>query len=90
MNAGTVFKMLALIPERSARTPTGAAFVPQGTACAHPERFAQLLRFLNWLSPLEALSKDDQRALGLLAPNGRPANAETEEDEPDLEPEIAI
>ncbi len=71
--------VLQLIPERTARVSTGSAFLlPDAAACAHPERVALVARFLHWLSPLEALSKDDQRALGLVAANGRPASADQE------------
>lgn len=71
--------VLQLIPERTARVSTGSAFLlPDAAACAHPERVALLARFLHWLSPLEALSKDDQRSLGLVASNGRPVSADQE------------
>jgi hypothetical protein len=67
--------VLSLIPERTARVSTGSAFLlPDAAACAHPERVALLAGFLHWLSPLERLSKDDQRALGLVAANGRPVS----------------
>lgn len=75
--------ILPLIPERVARLSSGSALVlPDAAACAYPERVAHLARFLHWLSPLEPLSKDDQRALGLVAANGRPvtgSNALVEE-----------
>jgi hypothetical protein len=54
--------------------------MPEAAACAHPERMTMLSERLHWLSPLDRLSKDEQRALGLLMPNGRPpAIAEADE-----------
>jgi hypothetical protein len=85
MNAGTVSRVLSLIPDRTARAQSGAAFLLEGSSCRHPERLAHLSKFLNWLSPLDALSKDDQRELGLLAANGRPMQASDDEDEADIE-----
>jgi hypothetical protein len=90
MNAASVLRVLSLIPERSVRTSSGSVFVPERASCQQPERFARLLRFLNWLGPLEALTKDEQRELGLLASSGRTAAAAAEEDEAELEPEADI
>ena len=71
--------VLPLIPERTARVSTGSAFLlPDAAACAHPERVALLARFLHWLSPLEPLSKDHQRSLGLVGANGRPVSGNGE------------
>jgi hypothetical protein len=71
--------LLPLIPERVARVSTGSAFLlPDATTCAHAERVAFLARLLHWMSPLEPLSKDDQRFLGLVAANGRPVGGEEE------------
>ena len=73
--------MLSLIPERFVRTHAGTAFtMPEAATCAHPERMTMLSERLHWLSPLDRLSKDEQRALGLLGSNGRPpAIAESDE-----------
>ena len=67
--------LLPLIPDRVARTHPGTAFaMPQAAAsCTHPERLGFVAGRLHWLSPLERLSKDEQRALGLMASNARPA-----------------
>lgn len=83
MNAGTVFTVLSLIPERTARSQSGVAFLLEASSCKHPDRLALLPRFLNWLSPLGALTKDDQRALGLLSANGRPVVAVLDEEDPE-------
>ena len=92
MNAGTVSRLLSHIPERAARMQSGCGFFPETSASPHPERVAHLSKFLSWLSPLEALSKDDQRALGLVAANGRPpqeaaGDEEGEDHELESEPE---
>lgn len=60
-----VASLLARIPERSARCASGTAFLPAASRCAEPERFAHVCKFLSWTTPLDALSKDDQRVLGL-------------------------
>jgi hypothetical protein len=81
--------LLPLIPDRVARVHPGSAFVmPQAAAsCAHPDRLAFVAERLHWLSPLDRLSKDEQRALGLLVSNGRPV-AEADEMETEAESEI--
>lgn len=84
MNAATIVRTLSLIPERAPRMQTGSAFDPSAP-CAHPERIAHLLQFLNWLGPLQPLTRDDLRVLGLLAPYAKPAIASAE-DEADDEP----
>jgi hypothetical protein len=100
MNAATVTRVLSLIPDRFARTQMGGLFDPQNAAsCAHPERIAHLAQFLNWLGPLQPLSKDDLRLFGLVTPYGRPAIESAAEDETeaadaelevDLEPEVEL
>jgi hypothetical protein len=90
MNAANVQRLLSLIPERSVRVSSGTPFLPDAVACQHPDRFARLLRFLNWLGPLEVLSKDEQRDLGLLSSPGRPALPTSEDDDSDLEPEAEV
>lgn len=60
-------------------THSGTPFAVPAASCSHPERLAHLVGFLNWLSPLGALAKEDQHRLGLLAAHARPAIAEDEE-----------
>ena len=95
MNAGTVSRLLSHIPERAARTQSGCIFFPEASASPHPERVALLGKFLSWLSPLESLSKDDQRALGLAAGQGKPAqeaagDEEGEDHELESEPDTEL
>jgi hypothetical protein len=85
MNASTVHRIISLIPERVACVPSGAPFTTTG-ACRHPERIAYLSRCLQWLSPLNPVSRDDQQLLGLLLANGRPVHAGDVEDEADAAP----
>jgi hypothetical protein len=85
MNAATVHRIISLIPERVAHTRSGAPFTTSG-ACRHPERIAYLLRTLQWLSPLNPVSRDDQQQLGLLLANGRTVHAGDIEDEADTAP----
>jgi hypothetical protein len=82
MNAGNLSRIVALIPERVTRMPSGTPFgasIPG--ACRYPERLAHLARFLKWLSALDPISKEDQTVLGLLSASGRPAHAGEEDDE---------
>jgi len=86
MNAATVHRIISLIPERVAHARSGAPFTTSGT-CRHPERIAYLLRTLQWLSPLNPVSTDDQQLLGLLLANGRTVHAGDIEDEADAAPQ---
>jgi len=86
MNASTVHRIISLIPERVARAQSGALFTMIG-ACRHPERIAYLSRYLQWLSPLNPVSRDDQQLLGVLLANGRPVHAGDVEDEADAQAE---
>jgi len=85
MNASTVHRIISLIPERVARAQSGALFTMTG-ACRHPERIAYLSCYLQWLSPLNPVSRDDQKLLGVLLANGRPVHAGDVEDEADAAP----
>jgi hypothetical protein len=82
MDAAMIARVMSVIPERAAWTHTGAAFA------AHENQGAQVLylaKFLQWLSPLTVLTKDDQRALGLLAVHHRPVADEDVEPGEDAE-----
>jgi len=85
MNASTVQRIISLIPERVARAQSGALFTMIG-AYRHPERIAYLSSYLQWLSPLNPVSRDDQKLLGVLLANGRPVHAGDVEDEADAAP----
>jgi hypothetical protein len=85
MNAGAVNRLLSVIPERTERAQSGVLFRPQASGCAYPERLAQLSRFLSWLRPLDALTRDEQVALGLVAANGKPMQPVDEDDAEETE-----
>ena len=83
MDASSVSAVMALIPERVARLQTGSAFAGADPGARHAERIVRLARFLHWMSPLEALPRDEQQALGLLNAAGRPVHAADLEDDPE-------
>jgi hypothetical protein len=91
MNSGTVTRLLTLIPQRTERAPSGVLFTPQACGCAYPERLAQLSTYLSWLRPLDALTREEQVALGLVAANGKPVQAadEDEAEESELETQVS-
>jgi hypothetical protein len=82
MNASDLARILSLIPERVPRLLSGTPFSAANPgACRYPERLAHLARFLQWLSALDPISKEDQTVLGLFNASGRPAHAGDEDDE---------
>jgi hypothetical protein len=85
-----VSRVLALIPERSARFASGTRFSPAGAVCAHPERLAAVAQFLSWITPLGALTRDEQQQLGIAASGTRPADAADEPDDAESELEERI
>lgn len=87
MNSSKITSLLARIPERTARFASGTRFAPGGAACAHPERIALVSRSLHWMTPLDTLPSDDQRALGLHSSGAKPADAA---DDADMEMEEPV
>lgn len=86
MNAATVFRVLSLIPERQVRSLSGLLFTQEQAArAAEGDRVAYVSRFLHWLSPLNPITREDQRALGLLAPHARLEQAGDDESGEELE-----
>ena len=90
MDSTKVASLLARIPQRVARAASGTAFALHASRCAEPERFARLCAFLQWLTPLEPLSKEDQRVLALFAGHARPADALDGNDDTELEVEEPV
>lgn len=89
MNAAAVSRVLSLIPERVARPLSGSLFTEEEASRApHAERVAYVAKFLNWLSPLAPITKDDQRFLGLLNAHPRPDQAGDEDAADDLDAPI--
>ncbi|HEX6529832.1 MAG TPA: hypothetical protein VF004_08445 [Burkholderiales bacterium] len=67
MDGVAVFRLMALIPERTPRLQTGAQFRADGSP-----RIDLLCRFLHWLGPLNAVSREEQQVLGVRAASARP------------------
>jgi len=96
MDAALVFRLMSLVPDRSARAQSGSVFSPsEAAACRYPDRMSYLGRFLHWLGPLDPMSKEDQQILGVGSSGGRPLMAGEEaademgelDDEPEAEEE---
>jgi hypothetical protein len=73
MSPSAVPGFVSSIPERVARMQSGTLFMLADSGCGNDGvRFTHLAQFLQWLTPLIPITKDDQRVLGLLSPNARP------------------
>ena len=82
MNAAAVSRVLSLIPDRSVRVLSGSLFTDDEAARAeHADRVQYVAKFLGWLSPLNPITKDDQRFLGLLTTHPRPELVADAEDD---------
>ena len=89
MDAATVKRLIALIPDRTAWTPSGAVYNPEGKS----ERVALIARLTHWLSPLEALTLENQQFLGLRQGGARPADEIDGEDAElaeEIEPSVPL
>lgn len=62
MNGTAVFRLISLIPDRTVRAQTGTHFQLDGSA-----KMALIRRFLHWMGPLDALTREEQQLLGLRA-----------------------
>ncbi len=72
-----IANIVALIPGRVARTPSGTPFsVSAAAAARNGTQLSHLAPYLGWTSPLVALTKEDQQALGLMAPHGKSGEGE--------------
>jgi hypothetical protein len=86
-----VTNLLALIPNRQSRKLTGTPFALNDLSSGRGGQLAHIAPFLVWTGPLVSLTREEQQALGLLAPHGRPAHegdegvSSDEEDEPEPE-----
>lgn len=86
MNAAAVSRVLSLIPERNARVLSGTPFTDDEAARAqHVDRVRYVAKFLGWLSPLNPITRDDQRFLGLLATHARPEHVAEDDAADELE-----
>ncbi|HEX5476559.1 MAG TPA: hypothetical protein VFX09_01770 [Burkholderiales bacterium] len=82
MDSAKIASIVSAIPERAPRVLTGTAFRPREPgASPQDSRIAYLCGFLQWLTPLNAITKDDQRVLGLLAAAEKAAQHYDEDDD---------
>ena len=82
MNPAVVRRIVSVVPERSVRLHTGTRFTPPGAHSGADTRLVHLGQLLDWLTPLNGISKDDQRELGVLNSQGRlPRQDDDEEGE---------
>jgi hypothetical protein len=75
--------ILAAIPERTTRMPSGTPIRLPRDANGQESRLAFLSQHLSWLTPFSELGPEGQRALGLLA--ARDKAMDRDEDEADDE-----
>jgi hypothetical protein len=82
MNPSIVSRIVSVVPDRTMRLQTGTRFMPPDPL-APGSQIAYLAGFLNWLTPLNAITEDDQRALGV-GPHGK---LPRHDDDDDADPE---
>ena len=76
MDAALVFRLISLVPDRSARAQSGSVYSPsEAAACRYPDRMSYLGKFLHWLGPLDPMTREDQQILGVRSSGGRPLAA---------------
>ena len=88
MDGANVFRMISLIPDRTARSQSGSPFDQRSF-----ERAGLLAPFLGWLGPLNPISKEEQQLLGLRAASAKsPMEGEEPADGSELaeEPEVRL
>ena len=78
MNQAMVSKIVSLVPERMARLQSGTRFKPSENEGA---QVASLAPLLHWLTPLNAIGEEEQRALGLHVLHGKAARRDDEDDD---------
>lgn len=82
-----VSAILAAIPERAQRAPSGTPIRLPREAAGHEgqeSRLAFLSRQLSWLTPFSELGAEGQRALGLLATRDKPLDRDEDEADDEL------
>jgi hypothetical protein len=77
-----VSSLLAAIPERTVRLPSGTPI--RLDANGGESRLAFLSQQLSWLTPFNQLSPDGQRTLGLLATRDKPLDRDEDEVDDEL------
>jgi hypothetical protein len=79
-----VATLLAAIPERTLRTPTGTPIRLSRDPNGQESRLAFLSQHLSWLTPFSELGPDGQRTLGLLAARDKPLDRDEDEADDEL------
>lgn len=72
-------KIVSVVPDRTARLQSGTPFGLPDAAGASATQIAFLAGFLSWLTPLNTITEDEQRMLGV-GPHARPARHDDDED----------
>ncbi len=86
MDGAAIFRLISLIPDRPIRFQTGQHFQPDASA-----KMALIGRFLHWMGPLDALTREEQQLLGLRSAGRSLMDSEVdrEGEEIDLPEELA-
>jgi len=85
MEGTAVFRLISLIPDRTLRAQTGTHFQPDGSP-----RMALIRRFLNWMGPLDSLTREEQQMLGLRSGGRSLEEGEAEGDAEDIDSQEEI
>jgi hypothetical protein len=80
MDPSKMSKIVAAVPDRTARLRSGTPFFLPGASSPHSAQVAHLAQLLHWLTPLTALNEEDQRALGCLSSHGRLPRSDDEDE----------
>ena len=80
MEGTAIFRLISLIPDRTPRAQTGTHFQLDGSA-----KMALIRRFLHWMGPLDALTREEQQLLGLRAGSRSLDEGDTEGEADELE-----
>ena len=71
MDGSAVSRLIALVPDRVARSQSGSLFNRDSS-----ERAVLLAKFLGWLGPLSPITREEQQALGVRSGGPRPLSDE--------------
>jgi len=81
MDGAAVSRLMSLIPARMPRSQSGSRFRGDGSA-----RLDLLCRFMNWLAPLNQMTREEQQLLGVRAASKATAEGEEVADEAEETP----
>jgi hypothetical protein len=72
-------KIISVVPDRTARLQSGTPFGLPDASSASATQIAFLAGFLSWLTPLNTISEEEQRMLGV-GPHVRLSRHDDDED----------